>query len=145
MQFPFLTLGVPNYITYGMVGAVIGHEVSHAFDDQGETAHSTESGPRSRALIDGCRRSLRRARQSARLVGHGDGAALCDEDAVRATVSKFSWRDPIIQMLRRSVRSCARRRGGHSSERPALAGREHCRQRRSEDGVQCGRIFRVRA
>uniref|UniRef100_A0A0R3RW48 Peptidase_M13 domain-containing protein n=1 Tax=Elaeophora elaphi TaxID=1147741 RepID=A0A0R3RW48_9BILA len=35
MQFPFMSLGVPNYITYAMVGAVIGHEVSHAFDDQG--------------------------------------------------------------------------------------------------------------
>lgn len=35
MQFPFMSLGVPNYITYAMVGAVVGHEVSHAFDDQG--------------------------------------------------------------------------------------------------------------
>ncbi|KAK0411239.1 hypothetical protein QR680_005556 [Steinernema hermaphroditum] len=35
MQFPFLTVGVPNYVTYAMVGAVVGHEVSHAFDDQG--------------------------------------------------------------------------------------------------------------
>uniref|UniRef100_A0A158Q2M1 Neprilysin n=1 Tax=Dracunculus medinensis TaxID=318479 RepID=A0A158Q2M1_DRAME len=35
MQFPFMTIGVPNYITYAMVGAVVGHEVSHAFDDQG--------------------------------------------------------------------------------------------------------------
>lgn len=35
MQFPFMSPGVPNYITYAMVGAVVGHEVSHAFDDQG--------------------------------------------------------------------------------------------------------------
>ncbi|VDK42045.1 unnamed protein product [Anisakis simplex] len=35
MQFPFMSVGVPNYITYAMVGAVVGHEVSHAFDDQG--------------------------------------------------------------------------------------------------------------
>uniref|UniRef100_A0A914CY12 Uncharacterized protein n=1 Tax=Acrobeloides nanus TaxID=290746 RepID=A0A914CY12_9BILA len=35
MQFPFLSTGVPNYIVYAMVGAVVGHEVSHAFDDQG--------------------------------------------------------------------------------------------------------------
>ncbi|VDK51021.1 unnamed protein product [Gongylonema pulchrum] len=35
MQFPFMSPGVPNYVTYAMVGAVVGHEVSHAFDDQG--------------------------------------------------------------------------------------------------------------
>ncbi|VDO28865.1 unnamed protein product [Onchocerca flexuosa] len=35
MQFPFMLPGVPSYITYAMVGAVVGHEVSHAFDDQG--------------------------------------------------------------------------------------------------------------
>lgn len=35
LQFPFMSPGVPSYITYAMVGAVIGHEVSHAFDDQG--------------------------------------------------------------------------------------------------------------
>ncbi|KAH7725122.1 Protein NEP-21 a [Aphelenchoides avenae] len=34
MQFPFLSSGVPNYVTYAMVGAVISHELSHAFDDQ---------------------------------------------------------------------------------------------------------------
>lgn len=37
MQFPFMSPGVPNYVTYAMVGAVVGHEVSHAFDDQGIT------------------------------------------------------------------------------------------------------------
>uniref|UniRef100_A0AC35TKT4 Neprilysin n=1 Tax=Rhabditophanes sp. KR3021 TaxID=114890 RepID=A0AC35TKT4_9BILA len=35
MQFPFLTTGAPNYINFGFSGAIIGHEVSHAFDDQG--------------------------------------------------------------------------------------------------------------
>lgn len=35
MQFPIMSPGVPSHITYAMVGAVIGHEVSHAFDDQG--------------------------------------------------------------------------------------------------------------
>lgn len=39
MQFPFLTIA-PNYVTYAMVGAVIGHEVSHAFDDQGSHSNS---------------------------------------------------------------------------------------------------------
>lgn len=39
MQFPLLSSGVPNYITYAMIGAVIGHEVSHAFDDQGNKVY----------------------------------------------------------------------------------------------------------
>ena len=35
MQFPFLSTGVPNYVLYSMIGVIISHEVSHAFDDQG--------------------------------------------------------------------------------------------------------------
>uniref|UniRef100_A0A7E4ZZ96 Neprilysin n=1 Tax=Panagrellus redivivus TaxID=6233 RepID=A0A7E4ZZ96_PANRE len=35
MQFPFLSTGVPNYVVYAMVGAVVGHEITHGFDDQG--------------------------------------------------------------------------------------------------------------
>ena len=35
MQFPFLSPDVPNYVTYAMAGAIIGHEISHGFDDQG--------------------------------------------------------------------------------------------------------------
>lgn len=35
MQFPFLSPDVPNYVTFAMAGAIIGHEISHGFDDQG--------------------------------------------------------------------------------------------------------------
>ena len=36
MQYPVLTPTAPRYVSYAMAGAVAGHEVSHAFDDQGE-------------------------------------------------------------------------------------------------------------
>lgn len=47
MQFPFLSSGVPNYVTYAMVGAVISHELSHAFDDQGNFGNCVSKMPNS--------------------------------------------------------------------------------------------------
>lgn len=41
MQFPLLVSAAPRYVNYAMFGAVVGHEVSHAFDDQGEWQSST--------------------------------------------------------------------------------------------------------
>lgn len=35
LQPPFFTLGADDAVNYGCIGAVIGHEITHGFDDQG--------------------------------------------------------------------------------------------------------------
>ncbi len=35
LQFPIFTLGAPRYVNYPRVGMVIGHEITHGYDDQG--------------------------------------------------------------------------------------------------------------
>jgi len=41
LQPPFLNLGGDSAHNYGAIGAIIGHEISHSFDDQGSTFDAT--------------------------------------------------------------------------------------------------------
>ena len=39
----FFHPNVPNYLNYGGIGSIIGHEITHGFDDQGAQYDSTGS------------------------------------------------------------------------------------------------------
>ena len=43
LQPPFFKGGWPRYLNYGAIGMVIGHEITHGFDDQGRQYDGTGS------------------------------------------------------------------------------------------------------
>ena len=43
LQPPFFKGGLPRYLNYGAMGMVIGHEITHGFDDKGRQYDGTGS------------------------------------------------------------------------------------------------------
>jgi predicted metalloendopeptidase len=43
IQGVFFNPNVPNYMNYGSIGMVIGHEITHGFDDRGKQRNENGS------------------------------------------------------------------------------------------------------
>ena len=64
LQPPFFDLDADDAVNYGAIGAVIGHEIGHGFDDQGRKFDGDGQPPR---LVDRRRRAgVRKRAQEAR-------------------------------------------------------------------------------
>jgi putative endopeptidase len=107
LQQPFLDAGADDAANYGAIGTVIGHEISHAFDDQG-SRFDGEGNLRNwwteedRSRFDGKtrqpHRAMRRLQPAARLSGQrradarGERRRQCGPCHRRAGLSALAWR-----------------------------------------------------
>ena len=66
LQPPFFDVTADDAVNYGAIGAVIGHEISHGFDDQGRRYDGHGNLQRLVGAVRTTRSSTRRAKASAR-------------------------------------------------------------------------------